>query len=714
MAIYGLGTASLAANGEVTGAGTTWKAPLTLIRVGATIVFKTEPVQIYTISEIISDTRVNVYNPNSETVPTGTGYAILAHDGITVQGLAQDVAETLRYYQSRETEVADAVDAFNNFDIADFDSKVTQVNTQHSDVVTIGAQVSADSAQVTADKNSASASAISASADKDAAAASAQEAADYAASLDTQNLLRKDLAFSDLTDKALARENLNVYSKTEVTASNTTYNPTPVYNPMSVKDALDRTLHLDDFIPPNVDTSAVNCAEWISNAFRFAFENGCKLIASAKKTYATSQTIIIPQNFDSTFLRASSQEFDGNGCTFKMLSDVTLFESGYKNASGDYVSNIFTEYDSHYSKFITIGNFSVTSSTPSGRLSAPVMRIQDWHHGSKLHKIYCSCASFALYSINNYYLEYEDLVFEYPSEKVGDRFVFAGNINLNVMRRLIATNAETQYRFDGPVTATLVDGCSVEGCNVGFDFKSEIFDLAINNCYIENVSDVSVYFGTYVHSASFSNNYVNFVEQPNMRFLGYNPTPATNITIESSNYFSVESQIFKTVESTYGNGIRLIKGGVFGSNVKSLVSDSSKIGGRVHVEQRVYYPGYTAVKSNGFNQGVYSGKFSSGYDLPSGFDVLNPGTQQLLLQTAIEATASMFIHVNITFTTASVSKVIKGLFMGGDFYKFTTSGVELSLDLTIDNSDAPYVRILGNPAIVDGVVSSVTGEIRLL
>ena len=173
MAIYDLGTASLAANGEVTGAGTTWKAPLTLIRVGATIVFKTEPVQIYTISEIISDTQINVYNPKSETVPAGTGYAILAHDGITVQGLAQDVAETLRYYQSRETEVADAVDAFNNFDSADFESKVAQVNTQHGDVVTIGAQVSIDADQVSQDKQSSELSASSAYASAQQAAASA-------------------------------------------------------------------------------------------------------------------------------------------------------------------------------------------------------------------------------------------------------------------------------------------------------------------------------------------------------------------------------------------------------------------------------------------------------------------------------------------------------------------------------------------------------------
>ena len=161
MAIYDTGTASLAANGQVTGVGTQWTMPLTLIRVGATLVFKTEPVQIYTISEITSDTSMAVYNPNGETVPAGTGYAILAHDGISVQGLAQDVAETLRYYQSRETEVADAVDAFNNFDSADFESKVNQVNAQHGDVVSIGAQVSSYASQVSADKDAAYASSVS-------------------------------------------------------------------------------------------------------------------------------------------------------------------------------------------------------------------------------------------------------------------------------------------------------------------------------------------------------------------------------------------------------------------------------------------------------------------------------------------------------------------------------------------------------------------------
>lgn len=145
MAIYDLGTASLSANGEVTGVGTTWKAPLTLIRVGATIVFKTEPVQIYTISEIISDTQVNVYNPNSETVPAGTGYAILAHDGITVQGLAQDAAETLRYYQSQETKVSSLVELAESGDF-DFYKLQRLVNKAKASETNAASSASAASA----------------------------------------------------------------------------------------------------------------------------------------------------------------------------------------------------------------------------------------------------------------------------------------------------------------------------------------------------------------------------------------------------------------------------------------------------------------------------------------------------------------------------------------------------------------------------------------
>lgn len=152
MAIYDNGTASLAANGQVTGIGTQWTMPLTLIRVGATLVFKTEPVQIYTISEITSDTSMSVYNPNGETVPAGTGYAILAHDGITVQGLAQDVAETLRYYQSKETSIESLLQFIgqDTFDWPRFEQLATQSTTAAAEA--LASQIaSAESASTAVD-----------------------------------------------------------------------------------------------------------------------------------------------------------------------------------------------------------------------------------------------------------------------------------------------------------------------------------------------------------------------------------------------------------------------------------------------------------------------------------------------------------------------------------------------------------------------------------
>lgn len=196
MAIYDAGTASLAADGTVNGVGTTWRQPLTLIRVGATMIFNTSPISIVTIAEIISDTEIRVFNDKGFTAPTGTQYSILAHDGITVQGLAQDVAETLRYYQSREAEVAAAVDAFNEFDSDAFQQNVTSVNNQSQQVAADAQQVSNDKAQVSANKDSAAASAASALSDKEAAANYAADAAESAASLNTDNLLKIDQAAS--------------------------------------------------------------------------------------------------------------------------------------------------------------------------------------------------------------------------------------------------------------------------------------------------------------------------------------------------------------------------------------------------------------------------------------------------------------------------------------------------------------------------------------
>nr|DAH35048.1 MAG TPA: tail protein [Caudoviricetes sp.] len=111
--IYTTGT--IAVSGKtVTGTGTEFNAALSLIRVGCTLIAISDPVQIFSITEVKSATSLSVTPAASPAIPAGTKFSILLSDSISVDGLAQDVAETLRYYQGKESEIADAVEFFSD------------------------------------------------------------------------------------------------------------------------------------------------------------------------------------------------------------------------------------------------------------------------------------------------------------------------------------------------------------------------------------------------------------------------------------------------------------------------------------------------------------------------------------------------------------------------------------------------------------------------
>ncbi|HHO0763399.1 TPA: tail fiber domain-containing protein [Escherichia coli] len=112
--IYTTGTIAISGN-TVTGTGTNFSAPLSLIRVGCTLIAVSNPVQIFTITEIKSGTELSVTPAANPAIPAGTKFSILLSDSISVDGLAQDVAETLRYYQGKETEIASAVEWWEDF-----------------------------------------------------------------------------------------------------------------------------------------------------------------------------------------------------------------------------------------------------------------------------------------------------------------------------------------------------------------------------------------------------------------------------------------------------------------------------------------------------------------------------------------------------------------------------------------------------------------------
>ncbi len=150
MALYREGKAAMAADGTVTGTGTKWQSSLSLIRPGATIMFLSSPIQMAVVNKVVSDTEIKAITTKGAVVAS-SDYAILLSDSLTVDGLAQDVAETLRYYQSQETVIADAVELFKTFD---FESLQNLANQVKADSQSAGASATAAAASETAAKTS--------------------------------------------------------------------------------------------------------------------------------------------------------------------------------------------------------------------------------------------------------------------------------------------------------------------------------------------------------------------------------------------------------------------------------------------------------------------------------------------------------------------------------------------------------------------------------
>lgn len=228
MAIYRKGQASMDADGYITGYGTNWKTALTLIRPGATIVFATNPVAYATISEIVNDTSLRATSTGGAVVPQ-SDYVILLHDSITVDGLAQDVAETLRYYQGQETMYQEFVEFLKNFEwqkLEAIDAKVKE-NAAAAAGSAANALQSEQNAFVHSQNASTSASAAAASesaADQSAQAAhvsesnanayreAAENSANSAAAHDQAALASKNAAAASEANALQSEKNAAVHS----------------------------------------------------------------------------------------------------------------------------------------------------------------------------------------------------------------------------------------------------------------------------------------------------------------------------------------------------------------------------------------------------------------------------------------------------------------------------------------------------------------------
>ncbi|MGS9609518.1 tail fiber domain-containing protein [Salmonella enterica subsp. enterica serovar Infantis] len=241
MALYRIGTAAMDAQGVITGTGTKWREPLSLIRTGATIVFLTTPLKLAVISDIVSDTEMKAIQTDGEPVPNGN-YVILLNDSLTVDGMAQDVAETLRYYQSKETVIEEAIEFFKSFDLKTLQDLINQVKGDAEKTAADRAateqlknetnQIKADTQQIkdsavteiTGIKNEAldardeaenaqfeaEQSKVAAESAKAGAETARDDAQRWAQQVSPENLLHKDQNLADLANKDTAKGNLDL------------------------------------------------------------------------------------------------------------------------------------------------------------------------------------------------------------------------------------------------------------------------------------------------------------------------------------------------------------------------------------------------------------------------------------------------------------------------------------------------------------------------
>ncbi|MDV5356218.1 hypothetical protein QM201_15160 [Enterobacter asburiae] len=93
-------TGSIAVSGNtLTGTGTNFTQAGSLIRNGCTVLVMTSPVQVFQITAIGNATTLTVSPAANPAIPAGSKFAILLSDSLSVDGLAQDIAETFSMYQ---------------------------------------------------------------------------------------------------------------------------------------------------------------------------------------------------------------------------------------------------------------------------------------------------------------------------------------------------------------------------------------------------------------------------------------------------------------------------------------------------------------------------------------------------------------------------------------------------------------------------------------
>ena len=456
-------------------------------------------------------------------------------------------------------------------------------------------------------------------------------------------------------------------------------------------------------------------SEAIQKIVEFAIKNKISIESNSLK-YAISKTIIIPNNFNNTFLNDRKITLDFGESDFIMTQDVTLFTSGYYD-NGVLKTNYDTPKMFANSFQVVLSGFTISSRV--GYLTATMLKIQDWHQGCEIKNIASHVCRTMLESNNNFYTKFTKIDASYSEGGfIGTRFIFKNEHNLCAFERLSATNSNIGYQFNASLTACTFRQNSLEGMNIGAQFNSAVYDLAIADCYEENIGNVAYQFNDYTFSVKFIGGYCNFIEHPEAHFLEYKPSPGNDIHIDSGYHFAniySKSQIIKNKENDYGIGISVGFASERSGDISKLNVDNAEFGNKIDINQKLRFTGFYGNVNNELIAGNYSGRYTLGFAGQQGFKWVNDGTSTMKLQTAIKNSQTQRIYVNIAVDQGISTSIIAGEFIGGfsasKFFEFKDTGYVLSTALAL-SVVAGKVEITGTFA--GGNITQVVGEVRLI
>ncbi|WP_312583003.1 tail fiber domain-containing protein [Atlantibacter hermannii] len=96
---YSAGTIAIS-GAAVAGTGTNFTAAANQVRAGQTLLVLTSPPQIFEIATVNSATSLTLTAAANPVIPAGTRYAILTTDALSVDGLAQSIAQLVKDYDA--------------------------------------------------------------------------------------------------------------------------------------------------------------------------------------------------------------------------------------------------------------------------------------------------------------------------------------------------------------------------------------------------------------------------------------------------------------------------------------------------------------------------------------------------------------------------------------------------------------------------------------